>query len=100
MPVGKKCPLKAVALVARTKRLSKWKCRESLCDVVGSKYKMGCKNSGDSTQMGEGWCRKAIEEQQQNEEHQQEKMTTNMTKTSEEILPSKVPSLGVCDFWS
>ena len=41
---------------------------------------------------------KQWEEQQQNEKHWQMKMTTNITKTSSEILPSQVPTLGVFDF--
>ena len=59
-PVGKKCPLKAVALAARTEWLNKWKCRKSLCDGLSWKYKMGCKNPGDSPPKGEGWHRKAM----------------------------------------
>ena len=59
-PVGKKFPLKAVALAARTEWLNKWKCRKSLCDGLSWKYKMGCKNPGDSPRKGEGWCRKAM----------------------------------------
>ena len=40
--------------------------------------------------------------EQQNEDTKMKwrpKMTTNITKTSPEVLPSKVPSLGVFDFW-
>ena len=68
---------------------------------------MGCKNPGDSPRKGEGWRQKenVNEEQQQNEEHQQMKTqhqnedttTINITKTSLEVLPSKVTSLGVFD---
>ena len=58
--MSKKCPLKAVALVARMEWLNKWKCRESLCNGLGWKYKMGCKNPGNSPRKGEGWCQKAI----------------------------------------
>ena len=58
--MGKKCPLKAVVLVARAEWLNKRKCRESLCNGLGWKYKMGCKNPGNSPYKGEGWCRKAM----------------------------------------
>ena len=91
--MGKKCPLKAVALAARIKWLNKWKCRESLCDGLDWKYKMGCKNPGDSPRKGEGWRRKAMRRtttkwrtsakwrskmriQQQNEEQQYHKYLT------------------------
>ena len=70
MPVGKKCSLKAVALAARTEWLNKRKCCESLCDGLGWKYKMGCKNPGDSPRMRDD-VEKQWEEQQQNEEHRQ-----------------------------
>ena len=62
MPVGKKRPLKTVALAVRRYRNGwKWKCRKLLCDVLGWKYKMGCKNPSNSPQKGERWCRKANE---------------------------------------
>ena len=44
MPVGKTRPLKTVALAVRRSRESwEWKCRESVCDELGWKYKMGVK---------------------------------------------------------
>ena len=61
-PMGKNRSLKTVALPVKMKNLEtlKWKCCESLCDGLGWKYKMGCKNPSDSPRKGEGWRRKAM----------------------------------------
>ena len=115
-PVLKKRRLNTVAFALRRSRKGwKWKYCESLCDVLGWKYKMGVKPS-DSPRMGEGWCWKAMNEEQRqnedqkwNEEQQQNELknkiewtttttTTTTIKTPSEVLPSKVPSLAVFDF--
>ena len=85
---------------ARTELLNKWKCRNSLCDGLGWKYKMGCKNLNNSPRKGEGWCWKAMRRTTTKwRTSTNEKRTTNIAKTSSEVFPSKAPSLRVFEFW-
>ena len=78
--------------------VEKWKYRESVCDGLGWKYKMGLK-PGDSPWKGEGWCQK----ENVNEEHRQMKNNNNKkmkinTKTCGGSS-KQVPSLAVFDYF-
>ena len=83
-PMSKNRSLKTVALPVKMKNLEtlKWKCCESLCDGLGWKYKMGCKNPSDSPRKGEGWRRKAMIWKTSIEVKNNNTTTTNITKTS------------------
>ena len=106
-PVGKKCPLKAVALAARTEWFNKWKCRKSLCDGLSWKYKMGCNNPGDSP-IVHGRVRddveKQWEEQQQNEKYRQMKIQQQQNEDDNQhhknlLGDSPKPSTITGSFW-
>ena len=89
----------------KTEWLKKWKCRESLCNGLGWKYKMGYKNPDNSPRKGEGWRRKAMRRTttkwrtSSNEDTTTKWITTtNITKISLEVFPSKVTSLELFYF--
>ena len=99
-PLGKKMPTQGRS--ARGKKITQWlKMKVSQITLRWAALKVynGCKNPA----IFHGRVRDDVgkknvnEEQQQNEEHQQMK-NNNITKTSLEVLPSKVTSLGVFGF--
>ena len=107
MPVGIKCPLNTVAFSDGSR--TEWLKNESVAKYSAMGWAENIKwvqKPGDSRWKGEVWRRKenVNEEQQQNEEHRQMKVQqqnemnyNNITKTSLEVLSSKVTLLGVFD---
>ena len=55
-----KMPTQGRSARGKNRILNKWKCRNSLCDGLGWKYKMRSKNLSNSPRNGEGWCWKAM----------------------------------------
>ena len=98
-------PTQGRSACGKTEWLKKWKCRESLCNGLGWKYKMGYKNPDNSPRKGEGWRRKAMRRTttkwrtSSNEDTTTKWITTtNITKISLEVFPSKVTSLELFYF--
>ena len=95
-----KMPTQGRSARGKNRILNKWKCRNSLCDGLGWKYKMRSKNLSNSPRNGEGWCWKAMRRTTTKwRTSTNEKRTTNIAKTSSEVFTSKVPSLRVFEFW-
>ena len=95
-----KMPTQGRSARGKNRILNKWKCRNSLCDGLGWKYKMRSKNLSNSPRNGEGWCWKAMRRTTTKwRTSTNEKKTTNIAKPSSEVFPSKVPSLRVFEFW-